>query len=127
MIKIKPGNLSDAIEKELESYEKEVREELQKSGEETAKDIVKTLKETSPKSQSARGGRYAKGWRLKKEASPGAGTRYLIHNKTDYQLTHLLEFGHAKSGGGRTRAIPHIKPAEEKAKNLFEKKIRSKL
>lgn len=123
MIKINPGDLSGAIEKELKNYEKEVREELQKSGEETAKDVVKTLKETSPK----RSGKYSKGWRLKKEASPGAGTRFIIHNKTDYRLTHLLEFGHALIGGGRTRAIPHIKPAEEKAKALFEKKIRSKL
>ena len=30
-------------------------------------------------------------------------------------LPHLLEKGHAKSGGGMTRAFPHVKPAAEHA------------
>lgn len=39
-------------------------------------------------------------------------------------LTHLLEFGHAIQGGGRTAAQEHIGPAQETASEKFERSIR---
>ena len=45
-----------------------------------------------------------------------------VHNTKHYQLTHLLEKGHALHQGGRARAFPHIAPVAEKAETwLFEK------
>lgn len=93
----------------LGEYEQEIDETSQKVFQKTAREAVKQLRATSPKQQGGkRSGSYAKGWTTKKE-----GSTVVVHNKTDYQLTHLLENGHALRQGGRARAIPHIKPVEE--------------
>ncbi|HZH62393.1 MAG TPA: HK97 gp10 family phage protein, partial [Metabacillus sp.] len=79
-----------------------------------AKNTVNYLKKNSPENT----GDYAKGWAKKK-----VGTAQVIHNRTDYQLTHLLEKGHVNRDGSRTEAIPHIKHAEEKAINEYIEEV----
>lgn len=106
-------DLSKEISNALKEYTKDVTEGLEKTKEEVAKDTVKILKSTSPEQT----GSYKKGWGKKK-----VGSAVVVHNRTDYQLTHLLEKGHAKRGGGRVRAYPHIGPAEEKAIDEYTKK-----
>lgn len=101
--------ISNEFAKILSEYTDEVEEGMLQAREKIAKNTVKRLKTTSPKKKS-NGGRYAKGWRVAEVKG-----KIIIHNKTDYQLTHLLEHGHAKVNGGRVAAIVHIKPAEELA------------
>lgn len=99
-------NLTQEIIRQLRVYESDVRLEIEDAGKVVSKNLVSRLKTTSPKLT----GDYRKGWRIKRE-----GNKFIIHNATDYQLTHLLEKGHALRQGGRAPAYPHIRPAEQEA------------
>ncbi|MDU4479353.1 HK97 gp10 family phage protein [Clostridium sp.] len=111
MANTKIKGLSNEIVKTLAEYTNEVTEGIEKKKEDVAEKAVKRLRETSPKGTT---GSYAKGWR----ASDINGKK-VVHNKTDYQKTHLLEYGHAKVNGGRVAAKPHIRPVEEQAIKEF--------
>ena len=104
------NNLSEEILKELQRYSNVVDESIQAAKDESSKQLVEDLKATSP----VRTGSYAKGWRIKKSKK-----RNIVHNKTDYQLTHLLEKGYAKRSGGRVAAQVHIEPAERRAIDTY--------
>lgn len=88
----------------------------------TAKECCEGIKADSPVRKKG-GGKYKRGWKVKTVETPLVVT-CTVHNATDYQLTHLLENGHAKRNGGRTAAIAHIKPNEEKANAAVEKRVR---
>lgn len=109
MANISIDQLANEIAKGLSQYSRDVVEKVNISSERVGKAAVKRLKQTSPK----RYGKYAKSWRLKTEQQYGQPNSLTIHNKDHYYLTHLLEHGHAKVGGGRVEGKPHIGPAEE--------------
>lgn len=99
-----------AMKKFLENYNGAVIEEVTEVIPQVAKEAVKKLKAKSPKGET---GKYSKGWTYKVNTGR-LTTGATIYGKTGtYQLAHLLEYGHAKRGGGRTAAIEHIKPVEE--------------
>lgn len=113
--KVSVDNFADALLDILSEYTKEVEEGMEEAKEENAKKGVKLLRDTSP---VGRRKKYYRGWRAKK-----IGTAWVVHNATDYQLTHLLEKGHAKVNGGRVDGIPHIGPAEEVIIVGYEKQL----
>ena len=120
---IKPEELQKSIAEYLENYAENIGEEVEKTSNEIGKEARDELQQTSPK----RTGKYAKGWTIKKDKKNKTYFSVKIHNKTDYQLTHLLEFGHATRNGGRAKAIPHIRPVEDKYKAKFEKEIKERI
>ena len=95
---IKIDQLADTVMKGMEEYAKLAAEDLKKDVQKAGK----TVKQQ----------KYSKSWAVKKTRETSDSIQIVVHSKR-YQLTHLLEFGHAKRGGGRTRAFPHIAPAEQ--------------
>lgn len=111
--------LAAAITDVLEEFQEETMQDVKTSVEDAAKFCVRELQENSPELT----GDYAKGWRKKTAYESATDIRVDVYNKTDYQLTHLLEDGHAKVSGGTVPGTPHIGPAAEKASEKLEKDV----
>ncbi len=116
---IKIDDFSDLIEKNLAEYGSKVEGVMKTESLKTARAAAKELRKTSP----LKTGEYKKSWKML-EFPAVLGSKYVVHNKKHFHLTHLLEKGHALPGGGRSKKFEHIKPAEANAKNRFEKNIR---
>lgn len=120
---IKVDQLAKEVMDGLEEYaglaDNVVKKEVQAAGKVAMTQIEQTaLRKT---------GRYAKSWAVKKTKETANALEVTVHSKNRYMLTHLLENGHAKRGGGRVAAIPHIAPAEETAIKSLEQNIEREL
>ena len=120
MANVSIDQLAAEIAKGLAEYSQDVVEKVNASSEAVGKAAVKRLKQTSPK----RYGKYAKSWTMKTEPEVGQPHKRIVHVKAPhYRLTHLLEHGHAKRGGGRVEGKPHIRPAEEMVIQEFVQEV----
>ena len=115
--------ISVQMRKILDAYEDRVKNVYEMSVSRVSREAVQRLRNTSPK----KSGSYARGWSLKKVKSRANVMDVIVHNRTDYQLTHLLENGHVirnkKGEYGRTRPIKHIAPVAEWAENELPNEI----
>lgn len=108
-----------AIAEALAEYDQEIADATKRITDQVAKEAVDALKKSSPKLT----GSYRKGWRKKQSYADKRTKRDTVYNETDYQLTHLLEHGHASRNGGRVRAIQHIAPVEQAAIEALQERI----
>lgn len=122
--KVSVDGMADAIIQELREYGQEVTENMKKEVQDAGALCRKELRVSSPKLT----GSYAKGWRKKTAYEDSKEIRVQVYNATDYQLTHLLEHGHALVSYGKVRgtvgAKPHIGPAEEKTEKQLLKRTK---
>ena len=108
--------LANAINEGLEEYA-----DLSAQGVKSAvRKSAKAVKEQINGSAPVRTGRYAKSWAVKTTAEDSQSLEQTVYSPSRYMLSHLQEKGHAKRGGGRVRAIPHIAPAEEMGIEMLE-------
>ena len=116
---VSASGLADAVQSILLSYVEDTKELVRQCANAAGEEAVRYLQDNSPKHT----GDYAKSWTLKKAVKSGKTLKATVYNKDHYQLTHLLEDGHARIDGGRTQAYPHIAHAEEVAAEALEEKI----
>ena len=115
--------MAAAIEEELEKYKDLASDELKKAVKKAGKTAKSDINESAP----VRTGKYAKSWKSKVTAEDSERIQVTVYSPARYMIAHLLENGHAKRGGGRVRASPHIKPAEEYAEEVLLKDIEKAL
>lgn len=120
-------NLSNAIASELAKYNKDITESVKEIVTKEAKQLAENIGNKSPKRNNKIKNRvlnrYSKNWIATKNFENNLNISYTVHNKTDYQLTHLLENGFATRDGGRVEGEAHIKPNEEKMIEELQDKI----
>ncbi len=118
MAAVKIDNMANAIAQVLSEYTDEVAEVLKEDVKEVAKECASNIKTNSPSDS----GNYKKGWKTKVAFENKNNIRVEVYNAKKPQLTHLLEYGHAKVNGGRVEGHPHIRPAEEMAEKALLKR-----
>ena len=115
--------MSDAIMDELEKYKDLAADDLKDAVKETAKTVRKEIQANAPVDT----GKYKKSWSVKNMHEDAESVDLVVHSRNRYQIAHLLEHGHAKRGGGRVAARPHIAAAEEKGEEQLVETIKQKL
>lgn len=115
----KIDNLANEIMEGLKEYADLASDDVKKAVRKAGNTVRKEISENAPKDTGA----YAKSWSVKKTKETSNSLEVTVYSKNRYQLAHLLEHGHAKRGGGRVAARPHIAQAEENAIEILETEI----
>ncbi len=127
-IKIRPEQFEQTVRKLLAEYGDDAIEIMANATKNASRKTVADLKSQSPVGKE---GKYARGWSHKAQKSGITKYTEIVYNRTDYQLTHLLEKPHATGGGGHypskkdhTGIIARI---EEENVNRYIEEVSSKL
>ena len=115
--------LAEEVMKGLTEYADLATEDLKKSVRKAGQSVKKDISENAPKDTGA----YAKSWAVKNTRETANSLEVTVYSRNRYQLAHLLEFGHAKQNGGRTKAFNFIAPINDKVENDLAKIIERKL
>ncbi|HRS66709.1 MAG TPA: HK97 gp10 family phage protein [Spirochaetia bacterium] len=115
--------MDNAIMEELEKYADLAADELKAAVKETAASVRKDIQAGAPVDT----GKYKKSWSVKNVREDSESIELVVHSRNRYQIAHLLEHGHAKRGGGRVAAKPHIASAEQRGNEKLVQTIEQKL
>lgn len=121
--KVKIDDLTKTINGMLSDYSDDVIEETKGVVDKVTKEARKIVRENAP----VKTGKYKRSIKSKNVYESLTEKRNAIYSDGYSGLTHLLENGHAKVNGGRTRAFPHWKYGDEYIKKELPKRIQKKI
>lgn len=121
--KVSINQMASVIMDGLKEYADLATDDLKAAVKKTGNEVRKQIQSTAPKASS----KYSKSWSAKTTKESSNGMEVTVYSRNRYQLAHLLEFGHAKRGGGRVAARPHIAAAEQAGIESFEQAIERSL
>lgn len=115
--------LADTVMEYLDEYADVSIEGMKKAVRKAGNTVKKEISANAPKDTGA----YGKSWSVKNTKETSKSLEVTVYSRNRYQLAHLLEFGHAKRGGGRVAGKSHIAPAEENGIRQLELEIERSL
>lgn len=121
--RISIDQMASVIMEGLQDYADLATDDLNAAVKKAGTTVRKQIQATAPSDT----GKYAKSWSVKKTKETSNSLEVTVYSKNRYQLAHLLEFGHAKRGGGRVAGRAHIAPAEQAGIEELEKEIERSL
>lgn len=121
--KVSIDQMASVIMDGLKEYADLATDDLKAAVKKTGNEVRNQIQSTAPKAS----GKYSKSWSVKTTKESSNGMEVTVYSRNRYQLAHLLEFGHAKRGGGRVAARPHIAAAEQAGIESFEQAIERSL
>lgn len=117
--KVSIDGMADTIMKELNAYADTTADGVKTAVQKAAKTVKSEIQAGAP----VKTGAYKKSWAAKNTAESANKLEITVYSRNRYQLAHLLEHGHAKRGGGRVAAKPHIASAEQSGIEQLERDI----
>lgn len=121
--RISIDQMASVIMEGLQDYADLATDDLKAAVKKAGTTVRKQIQATAPSDT----GKYTKSWSVKKTKETSNSLEVTVYSKNRYQLAHLLEFGHAKRGGGRVAGRAHIAPAEQAGIEELEKEIERSL
>lgn len=121
--RIQVSELADSVMDMLNEYADTTADDMKQTVKSAGKTVKDEIKNHAPQDT----GKYAKSWSVKNMGETAHSIQVIVHSRNRYQIAHLLEHGHAKRGGGRVAARPHIAAAEEVGEEQLEREIERSL
>ena len=99
--KVQVNELSEYFKNYFNNYLDDITEDVIEVTDQVSERAKDELKETSPRNNKKRKNPYWRGWSTKIQKKGKLKYHKVVWNRTNYQLTHLLEFGHVTRNGTR--------------------------